>query len=226
MQNRYFRVFEKVFSSNPDVTYRDNIPNFRNVTQRSPERNLVWHPKRRVRRRLYLHVINKKLVPILVVNLRNYRKHWCISRTRSWTTPIILKSSVKKKIHQKFRWPLPKSSCRKKHNLHHFRMKHDSILLWSEEAPKLSDQAIFQGPWLSKTCNAIMPSRQSVLSSQLCVNTMLIEVYGSQWSKKNLLLNEWLGYPNNKLTVNDTVRHLRRKLSRFIAWCKDLCRIC
>lgn len=66
---------------------------------------------------------------------------------------------------------------------------------------------------------SVMQSRKSV-SSQMCVNTMLVKTYGSHWLEKNMSLHKDLIIPLTKfgvqvLTVNDTVRHLRSEFLQF-----------
>ena len=92
-----------------------------------------------------------------------------------------------------------KLSCRMS-TFHHYKVKYHSTFLVSLEAINLSNQVISwrlhaHMPRLIKICNAIMPLRKSVFSSQLCLNTTFIKMHGSHWMQENLSLNE--GFDNS-----------------------------
>jgi len=64
---------------------------------------------------------------------------------------------------------------------------------------------------------SVVPLWKSVFSSQLCIIDILIEMYGSHWLEKNVLLNkefEWFAIRVFK--VNDTVRHLPHQFLPFV----------
>ena len=86
------------------------------------------------------------------------------------------------------------------------------------------------GPGVTKICDTITQSWKSVLSSQLCINTMLIEMNGSHWLKRNLLLNEGFDNSLKKICCSsvNSQRDSKTPASWVLAivmWCKGLCQI-
>lgn len=104
--------------------------------------------------------------------------------------PLFWESVSRKKTLQELwmtfatSWKLGCRNCR----FNHFKVKYDSIFLWSGEAIKLNNQATFlrlctYRPGVRKICNTITPSWKSVISSQMCKYTMFIEMHGSHLLK-------------------------------------------